>query len=153
MERERFSYGGQAVLEGVMMRGRRQASVAVRQEDGRIAYKHIPLTNTQRPAWMRLPIVRGIVGLVEAVSIGKQALDFSASVLVGEEEEDLPRFVQTLVFLIALVIGIGLFVVVPSLIANMVGRMGAPDTGSRDDRSRDQPDDGDCLYLCNQSDA
>ncbi len=126
MDEQRFAYGGQAVLEGVMMRGRRQATVAVHRPDGELALKHIPIAATARPAWMRLPIIRSLVGLGDAFSIGKQALDFSASVAIGDDEDNLSPLAQAAVFGVALVIGIGVFVVLPSLIANMASRMGAP---------------------------
>ncbi len=125
MDNERFAYGGQAVLEGVMMRGRRMAAVAVYRPDGELALKHIPIPTAQRPAWMRLPIIRGLVGLGEAFSIGKQALDFSAQVAVPEEEGELSPVAQTAIFVVTLVISVGIFVVLPSLIANQASQMGA----------------------------
>lgn len=118
MEEQRFTYGGQAVLEGVMMRGRRQASVAVRRPDGELALKHIPIPDTSRAAWAKLPVIRGLVGLKDAFSIGKTALDFSASVAIGEDEEELSPVAQAGVFVVAMAIGIGLFVVLPSAVAN-----------------------------------
>jgi len=108
------------------MRGRRQATVAVHRSSGELALKHIPIPAEDRPTWMKLPIIRGLVGLCDALSIGKQALDFSASVVIGDEEENLSPLVQGAVFALALVIGVGIFVVLPSLIANMASRMGAP---------------------------
>jgi uncharacterized protein YqhQ len=126
MDEQRFAYGGQAVLEGVMMRGRRQATVAVHRPTGELAFKHIPIAAASRPAWARLPIIRGVVGLGEALSIGKQALDFSASVVVGDDEGELPPLAQAAMFGVVLLVGVGIFVVLPSLIANMASRMGAP---------------------------
>jgi uncharacterized protein YqhQ len=126
MDEQHFSYGGQAVLEGVMMRGRRQATVAVRRPDGELALKHLLLPGASAATWRRLPVLRGIVGLKDAFSIGKAALDFSASVAVGEEEDDLSPVAQAAVFAGALVIGIGLFVLLPSAVANFAyTRMGA----------------------------
>jgi uncharacterized protein YqhQ len=126
MDDQRFPYGGQAVLEGVMMRGRRQATVAVRRPNGEFAYKHIPIKSNRDARWSKIPIVRGIVGLGEAFTIGRQALDFSAEVLAADEEETVSPIIQGLIFVVALAIGIGIFVVLPSLIANTVSRMGAP---------------------------
>ncbi|NNJ09963.1 DUF1385 domain-containing protein [Chloroflexales bacterium ZM16-3] len=126
MEEQRFAYGGQAVLEGVMMRGRRQATVAVHRPNGELALKHIPVINAERPDWMKLPIIRGLVGLRDAFSIGKQALDFSASVAIDDDEDTISPMAQGAVFIVAMVIGVSIFVVLPSLIANMASRMGAP---------------------------
>ncbi len=126
MDEQRFAYGGQAVLEGVMMRGRRQASVAVRRPNGELALKHIPIPEKRAAAWARLPVIRGIVGLVDAFKIGKAALDFSADMAVGEGEEELSPLVQWGVFAVAFVLAIGLFVVLPSMIANFFSQLGAP---------------------------
>jgi uncharacterized protein YqhQ len=126
MDEQPYSYGGQAVLEGVMMRGRRQATVACLRPDGEFAYKHFPVNTKPSAAWMRLPVIRGIVSLGDAFTIGRQALDFSATVAIGEEEEKLSPLVQGGIFAIALVIGVGVFVIVPSLIANVFSQLGAP---------------------------
>jgi uncharacterized protein YqhQ len=75
---------------------------------------------------MQLPIGRGHIGLRDAFAIGKQALDFSASVAIDDDEGEISPLAQGAVFVVALAIGIGIFVVLPSLIANMASRMGAP---------------------------
>jgi uncharacterized protein YqhQ len=126
MDEQRFAYGGQAVLEGVMMRGRRQATVAVHRPNGDLALKHIAVTAAARPAWMQLPIIRSLVGLRDAFSIGKQAIDFSASVVIADDEGEISPLAQGAIFVAALAIGIGIFVVLPSLIANMASWLGAP---------------------------
>jgi uncharacterized protein YqhQ len=126
MDEQRFAYGGQAVLEGVMMRGRRQATVAVRRPDGELAFKHIAIPDTRGAAWKRLPVIRGIVGLGDAFKIGKAALDFSADMAMGDAEEEVSPVVQWLIFAVALVFGVGLFVVLPSMIANFFSQLGAP---------------------------
>lgn len=126
MNEQRFTYGGQAVLEGVMMRGRRQATVAVRRPDGALALRHLPVTAETWPAWTRLPVIRGLVGLWEAVRIGKQALDFSATVAVGNEEQDLHPVARFGIVAVALGIAAGVFIVLPSLIANYAAQHGAP---------------------------
>jgi len=122
MSRQPISYGGQAVLEGVMMRGRHQATVAVRRFDGELVLKHLPITETFTSPWARLPLIRGLLGLGSALRIGKEALDFSTAVAVsaeGEgEEEQLSPLVQRAIFFGSLMIGIGLFVILPSMLAN-----------------------------------
>jgi uncharacterized protein YqhQ len=124
MDEQRFSYGGQAVLEGVMMRGRRQATVACRRPDGELALKHLPIPEQRAGAWAKLPVIRGIVSLVDAFKIGREALDFSATVAISDEEEELSPVAQWGVFIVALAVGIGLFVVLPSLIANYFSELG-----------------------------
>jgi uncharacterized protein YqhQ len=126
MDEQRFSYGGQAVLEGVMMRGRRQATVACLKPDGSFAYKHIPIAQKRTARWAQLPVIRGLVSLGDAFTIGRESLDFSASVAIGDDEGDLHPLVQGAVFVAALAIGVGVFVILPSLIANFFSQLGAP---------------------------
>jgi uncharacterized protein YqhQ len=83
-ERDHF-YGGQAVIEGVMMRGLDRYAVAVRRQDGQIVIgrrRIPPLTG-----WRRWPLVRGCVGLVETFTLGMGSLQFSADVAMAEENE------------------------------------------------------------------
>src|ERR1044072_2964599 len=85
------SYGGQAVLEGVMMRGPSNWSVAVRKPDGEIAHvsRHIE-SPMKRHRLARLPVVRGIFALGESLAIGFRALAISANYAApggGEESE------------------------------------------------------------------
>ena len=117
--------GGQAVLEGVMMRGPSAWSVAVRKPDGEIAEVNRPVSSMLlRHRWMRLPVVRGVIALGEALSIGFRALAISANYAAQEEDED--GEVQTelsrgqLVFAFGLAIGFALllFKVSPALITN-----------------------------------
>src|SRR5919206_2012385 len=87
MSVKRFPYGGQAVLEGVMMRGLRQASVAVRHPSGEIVFKHEPLNVQRRHAWENLPFLRGVLMLWDALNLGTRALNFSASVAISAEDQ------------------------------------------------------------------
>src|ERR1044072_4333535 len=81
--------GGQAVLEGVMMRGPSAWSVAVRKPDGAIAEVNRPIASMLlRHRWMRLPIICGIIDLGEAHAIGFRALAISANYAAQEEGED-----------------------------------------------------------------
>ena len=82
-----FHYGGQAVMEGVMMRGRGDMAVAVRAADGRILYYQEPLTSwVYRSKVMQWPFLRGIVLLWDSLLLGTRALVFSAN--VGLQEGD-----------------------------------------------------------------
>ena len=88
--RERpYYYGSQAVMEGVMMRGRRQMAVAVRQPDGRIALYSEPLDSwLYRSPVRNWPLVRGVFVLWDALLLGMRALTFSANVAVAGEEAE-----------------------------------------------------------------
>lgn len=108
-----------------MMRGRHQATVACLRPNGELALKHRLIPAQRAAAWLRLPVIRGIVSLGDAFTIGREALDFSASVAVGDDEEELSPLLQGAVFVVALAVGVGIFVVLPSMIANYFSQLGA----------------------------
>jgi uncharacterized protein YqhQ len=117
--------GGQAVLEGVMMRGPSAWSVAVRKPDGDIAEVNRPIASVLlRHRWLRIPIVRGVIALGESLAIGFRALAISANYAAQQEDDD--REVQTelsrgqLLFAFGIAIGFALllFKVSPALITN-----------------------------------
>ena len=83
-----FSYGGQAVIEGVMMRGSRALAVAVRNPEGGIVVHTEPLSKIYRGRIARMPFVRGLTMLWDALGLGIKALMFSAEVALEEENED-----------------------------------------------------------------
>ncbi len=107
------------------MRGRHQATVACLRPNGELALKHRLIPAQRAAAWLRLPVIRGIVSLGDAFTIGREALDFSASVAVGDDEEELSPLLQGAVFAVALAVGVGIFVVLPSMIANYFSQLGA----------------------------
>jgi uncharacterized protein YqhQ len=128
--------GGQAVLEGVMMRGISTWAVAVRKpavedepasdELGPIEVQSFPLVSwTKRHRVYRLPVIRGVVALAESLAIGLRALGISANAQLPEEDQEISSgaWVGTIVF--AVVFAIGLFFVVPvgltSLIRHQLG--------------------------------
>jgi len=123
MGQQHVAYGGQAVIEGVMMRGRQQATVAVRRPTGTIAYKHFPLDAQRRTTLERLPFVRGVLMLWDALNLGVRALNFSASAALGEQEQSTGASIGTLI--VSLAIAIGLFFVSPLLLASLAGHLGA----------------------------
>lgn len=82
-------FGGQAVMEGVMMRGRYSWGLAVRRPSGGIALFSFPLTSAgDRHRWLKLPVVRGAVALFESMSLGVKALGMSANVGLEEAAPD-----------------------------------------------------------------
>jgi uncharacterized protein YqhQ len=130
--------GGQAVLEGVMMRGVAHWAVAVRKPaegdaTGPIATETFELTGgRRRRRFYRLPIVRGVVALIESMAIGMKALGIAASAQLSDEQEQeeekqaaLSGWVWGVTVAIAVVFSIGLFFVVPvtltSLVRNQLG--------------------------------
>ncbi len=124
MQAPKFPYGGQAVMEGVMMRGLHQATVAVRSPDGKIVFRDRPLNIARRVAWARLPLLRGIQMLGDALIIGVWALAFSANVMADEEEQPLSSGQIAALLATSLALAIGLFFVLPLVLATLVARLG-----------------------------
>ncbi len=113
--RPEFSYGGQAVIEGVMMRGPDSRAVAVRRPDSTIVIDHQPVSSiTSRIKPLKWPMVRGVVALLESLVMGLQALSFSANQAMEEEEEELTTRDIVITMTIAFALAIVLFVVVPT---------------------------------------
>ena len=115
--------GGQAVLEGVMMRGPSTWALAVRKPDGEIAEVNRPIHSVMARHWLfRLPIVRGIIALGESLAIGFRALAISANYAAQEEgqevETELSRGAIIFAFAIAIGFAVMLFKVTPALITN-----------------------------------
>ena len=83
-------YGGQAVIEGVMIRGVHVYSVAARHPDGSIRTIMKPVPNWAVNKWRKIPFVRGTLVLAESLTFGLRAVSYSAQVAAGEEEDDEP---------------------------------------------------------------
>jgi len=87
-QHEDHYYGGQAVIEGVMMRGLDKCAIAVRRTDGRIVLTTRDLgAFAATKGWLKWPLIRGNVMLIETLAVGMAALQFSANVLAAEEQE------------------------------------------------------------------
>jgi uncharacterized protein YqhQ len=117
--------GGQAVLEGVMMRGPSNWAVAVRTPTGEIEEVSRPIESLmQRHRFFRLPVIRGVIALVESLTIGFRALAISANVAAREEGEEadvsgeLTRGQLIFAFAIAIGFAVALFKVTPALITS-----------------------------------
>jgi len=108
------SIGGQAVIEGVMMRGPSQIATAVREPSGQITIKTEPLKSiTDRYPILKKPMLRGVVALVESLVYGLKALSFSAQA-AGEEDEQLSTKEIVVTMLFSLGLAIVLFVIIPT---------------------------------------
>ncbi|MCJ7513445.1 MAG: DUF1385 domain-containing protein [Anaerolineales bacterium] len=106
-------YGGQAVIEGVMMRGRQQCAVAVRAPDDQIVLDHLHLPPGGRDRLARLPLVRGLIVLWDSLSLGYRALSFSADVQTGQQQAiDRKTMAGTLV--VSLGLALTLFFALPA---------------------------------------
>jgi uncharacterized protein YqhQ len=106
--------GGQAVLEGVMMRGVSTWAVGVRKPTGEIDVQSFPLVSwTKRHRVLRWPVIRGVVALVESLKIGFNALNIAANAQLEEDEEPISGGMWAGTMIVALVFAVGLFFVVP----------------------------------------
>lgn len=123
--RRPFNYGGQAVIEGVMMRGAHSAAVAVRNADGEIVVHETPLSRRlYRGRIIRTPFVRGVVGLWDALGLGTRALMWAADVAVGEDDDvDFNGPIGWATIGLSLLLGMGLFFLVPTLGAAGIGNL------------------------------
>jgi uncharacterized protein YqhQ len=116
--------GGQAVLEGVMMRGPSNWAVAVRKPDGQIAEVCRPIASVMKRHWFfRLPVLRGVIALGESLAIGFRALSISAQYAAQEEgdeevQTELSRGALFFAFAVAIAFAVLLFKVTPALIVN-----------------------------------
>jgi len=115
--------GGQAVMEGVLMRSKDYYCVVVRKKDGSIVVKKEPVESaTKRAPWKWL-FVRGIVVLYESLKLGIDALTFSANItLEGEGEKKLTKRSMALTMIPALIIAVAFFVGLPYLLSYLLGR-------------------------------
>lgn len=130
------SVGGQAVIEGVMMRGSKGIATAVRKSDGEIEVnfeENIPLS--KKNTFLGLPIIRGFVGLIESLVIGIKTLNYSASLFEDEEEEGEPSkfdeffqrvfkdktndIITAVTLIISLAFSILIFFILPTFAANI----------------------------------
>lgn len=115
-----YAYGGQALMEGVLMRGRDAIAVALRHPDGRIvtATERLDAGLHAHPA-AKWPFVRGLVVLYETLVIGTRWLIRSANVQAEEDGVELGKGSVAIMLLITLAAGIGIFFLLPLLIASV----------------------------------
>ena len=129
-------YGGQAVMEGVLMRGKKAYAMAVRDPTGEIQMIEKPIsTITQRYPILKWPLIRGSVALVSSMVLGYSALAQSAEIAMSEEieptsrfekfltdkfGEKLNKFVMGVAMVLALILGVGLFMLLPTFLASFV---------------------------------
>jgi uncharacterized protein YqhQ len=127
-ERESFAVGGQAVIEGVMMRGRDFVACAVRNPEGEIALKKEPFHSILgRLKLKKAIILRGAIGLVETMYLGIRILSYSAEVAMPEDDKKKrdggpgikEKIGMGLTMLLAFVIGLGLFFYLPLILTEL----------------------------------
>jgi uncharacterized protein YqhQ len=108
----KVTYGGQAVLEGVMIRGLRSASVAVRNPEGEITLRTLSLSSLYNGPARRIPFLRGMLVMAETLTLGMRALSHSANVAAGEEEELGGASIAGMM-IVSIAMAVGIFFLVP----------------------------------------
>ena len=122
------TYGGQAVIEGVMMRGKQNAAIAMRAPDESIVIHQEELGEIYRSRLLNIPFLRGIIMLWDALGMGLRALTISANTQTGEDEKiEGPQLILTLI--VSLAFAIGLFFLLPALAGHLFCLAGEIKTG------------------------
>lgn len=153
--------GGQAVLEGVMMKGPDAIAITVRRPDKTMVVdykKSEPLSKKHK--WMGLPIIRGAVNMVNMLAMGMTTLETSAKMLGTEEEEptkfekwlaaklgkSIDKVVMGVAMVLAVLLSVGLFIVLPSLAGKRDSVAGRVRHGRDAHRRLDESADSDCVH-------
>jgi uncharacterized protein YqhQ len=116
-------YGGQAVMEGVMIRGPRHMAVAVRAPDGNIVRRGETLGGVYTGAVRRIPIVRGMIVLYETLALGVRALTWSSQVAMGSDTEEVSKTQLFLSLALTLVFVAAIFFAGPVLLTSWISRV------------------------------
>ena len=120
MPEKRVYYGGQAVMEGVMIRGPRSMAIACRRPDGEIAVRCEPLGGVYAGPVRRIPLLRGVIVMWETLALGLRALVFSSNVQLGQEEKDVQSGPIWSTAIVSLVVVAAVFFAGPLLLANVL---------------------------------
>lgn len=116
------AYGGQAVIEGVLMRGKSAVAMASRAPNNDIILTHENLTGVYTTKLAKIPFLRGLIGLWDALGLGVRYLTLSANIQTGENEKiEGPALFLTVA--ISLLFGIGLFFLAPALVSGLLARL------------------------------
>ena len=116
-----LAFGGQAVIEGVMIRSKKHVVICVRQPNGEISTKTEEINSlSERYKVLRLPLIRGLVALVESVYLGVKGLYFSANVSLEEEDEKIEPKEMAVTFVLAIALAIILFSITPFFLTSLL---------------------------------
>ncbi len=137
-ETKQSQYGGEALIEGIMMKGKQNLAIAIRKSDGEIHLERKPVKSlSQKYKFLKWPVLRGAVGIIETMVLGVRSLMYSAEFFEIDEEESEPskfdKFMEKvfgeklqdaiiyLSVIIAVGLGVGLFILLPNIIAELLG--------------------------------
>lgn len=117
---EQFHYGGQAVFEGVLMLGRRNMAMAVRRPGGDLALVTKPLSTRYTGRARKIPLVRGIVVLVQTLVLGLKALFESANIAMDDDSQQLSGPASWAIVIVSLAFAVGLFFLAPLGVTHLI---------------------------------
>jgi len=117
------SYGGQALIEGVLMRGKDFVVAAFRSPENEIVLESEELQGIYKTKLSKLPLIRGLVILWDSLSLGMKFLTISANIQAAEEDEKIEGGALFFTILISLGFSIGLFFVLPTLLTSLLSRI------------------------------
>ena len=115
------NYGGQAVIEGVMMRGKKAAAIAMRAPNGEIIIHKEELSKIYQSRIMKIPFLRGLVGLNDALILGMRMLTISANIQTGDDEK-IEGPMLFLTFFLSLAIAVVIFFLIPASVGQAAER-------------------------------
>jgi uncharacterized protein YqhQ len=115
-----FRYGGQAVMEGIMIRGQKTSATAVRRPNGEVVVSSKPLPRLYTGRLRQTPFVRGIIVLIESIILGINSLFYSANIALEEEGEDVSGGSTWLILGLSFTLAIGLFFIAPLFLTKLL---------------------------------
>jgi len=118
--KKKFNYGGQAVIEGVMIRGRTSVVTAVRRPGGEVAIDVKPMPSIYTSWMRRTPLIRGVVVLIEAMVLGIKSLLYSSNIALEEEEEEISTKALWSMLASGVVLAVVLFFIAPLFLTKLV---------------------------------
>ena len=117
------SYGGQALIEGVLMRGKSFVVASFRNPDGEIVTEHEELQGIYKSKLAKIPFFRGLIILWDSISLGMRYITLSANIQAEEEEEKIEGTTLFFTILVSLSLAVGLFFILPTFLAEMFSRL------------------------------
>jgi uncharacterized protein YqhQ len=121
--KKKFNYGGQAVIEGVMIRGRSAVVTAIRRPDGDIAVNAKPVPSITKSKIRRIPFIRGVVVLIESMVLGINSLMYSANIALEEEQEEISKKALWGMIASGVVLVVALFFIAPLFLTKLVNSL------------------------------
>ena len=123
---KKFYFGGQAVVEGVMMRGRETVVTAVRRPNGEMVIDTQPLPRLYTGRMRKAPLIRGVIVLIEALVLGIKTLLHSANISLEEEDEEISGWLLWLILAGSLAFAVALFFIVPLFLTSLLNLESSP---------------------------